>query len=228
MGLAQVAMLRGDLATADSQFEAIAEEAQRHDLTPQLAAALHNQSVVASYAQDPWRASVLAHRALGLTTDLVERDRVLGDLGAYLIACGDYAAALDAFRILQLTASGEELRLGALGNIAVIAARIGDRQAFDAATRDLDIARFPADAQLALMVEFAAGYRRFDESTTADRWLENARLTAIRFGLSEQLADESRAQPVVVPNGKPAPDETSGAVIEIASSLRQLAASLVG
>jgi tetratricopeptide (TPR) repeat protein len=228
MGLGQVAMLRGDYAGADAQLQAVIEDAQRRELTAELAAALHNQSVVASYAKNPRRASILANRALKLTTDLAERDRILGDLGAYLIAAGDYSAALDAFRILQLTASREEPRLAASGNIAIAAARMGNRAFFDAALRDVRLDRLPRDAQVAFMVEVAAGYRRFGESAIADRWLDEAKRTASRYGLSPDIADEARAQPVTVGDKQEqASDASPDAVLEVATTLRELATALV-
>ncbi len=228
MGIAQVAMLRGEYGAADTQLEAIAQEAQRHDLTPQLAAALHNQSVVASRTQNPWRASVLANRALRLTTDLAERDRILGDLGAYLVAAGDYSAALDAFRILQVTASQEEPRLAATGNIAITAARMGNRELFDAAIRDIAIDRLPHDAQVAFLVEVAAGYRRFGESALADFSLDDAKRRAARYGLSPDVADEARAQPVThAKTQERAPDVSSDAALEVSTTLRELATALV-
>lgn len=229
MGVAQVAMLRGDLTLADSQMETIAAEAQQYDLTPQLAAALHNQSVVAYHARNPARASVLAHRALKLTTDLVERDRVLGDLAAYLTASGEYTAALDAFRILEATASSEELRVGAIGNILITAARMQDRQLFDATMARLSLSSLSASARLSLQVEVAAGFRRFGEPDEADRWLREARDTAARFALPADLAHESRAQPVARGVVERASDSAeSDATLEVAADLRQLAATLCG
>jgi tetratricopeptide (TPR) repeat protein len=228
MGLAQVAMLRGDYVSADGELQAVIEEAQRRDLTPELAAALHNQSVVASYRKDPRRASTLANRALRLTVDLAERDRILADLGAYLVAAGDYSAALDAFRILQVTASREEPRLAASGNIAITAARMGNRELFEQAVREVSIDRLGRDAQVAFMVEIAAGYRRFGEPTLADRWLGEAKRTAERYGLSPDVADEARVQPTEFGDNKErASDQTSDAALEVAATLRELATTLI-
>jgi tetratricopeptide (TPR) repeat protein len=107
IGLGQVAMLREQYAQADTQFVEVEQAAERLELTRELAMATHNRAVVASRAGRTVDAVILAHRSLKATTDPVERDRVLGDLAAFLIQLEQYEAAIDALRIIEVTAASE-------------------------------------------------------------------------------------------------------------------------
>jgi len=228
MGLGQVAMMRGDLAAADSQFEAIAAEARQRDLTREYAMALHNRSVVASRNHDPVSASVLAHSALKLTTDPVERDRVLGDLGAFLIDAGDYSAALDAFRILEVTASSEEPRVSARVNTLIVGARTADRALFDSARADLKDAVLPVEARVAMLVETAAGLRQFGDVVAADAALSEAVAITSAHGLAPELAVE----PMIAQKSAAREWRNRGTlraqspVVEVATELRAMALAL--
>ena len=228
IGLGQVAMMRGDFADADVQFTAIATEAENHDLTREFAMATHNRAVVAARTQDPIRASVFAHRALKLTVDPVERDRVLGDLGAFLIDAGQYESALDAFRILELTAASEEPRASARVNILVVAARTADRGLFDSTRAQLAGAALAIEARISLLVETAAGFRRFGDDARADAAVAEAVAITQAHGLALEMA----AEPVVIarngiieyPHGTPF---TQGPAKEIAVDLRAMALALL-
>jgi hypothetical protein len=220
-------MMRGDFADADTQFTAIATEAENHDLTREFAMATHNRAVVAARTQDPIRASVFAHRALKLTVDPVERDRVLSDLGAFLIDAGQFDAALDAFRILEITASSDEPRASARGNIVIVAARLGDRDLFEAARRDVANVEFPVEARVNLLVETAAGLRRFGDGGGADAAVAEAIAITRAHGLAMELAVEpSGVAPIGIvehPHGTPF---AQGPAKEIAVDLRAMALAL--
>ena len=227
MGLGQVAMMRGELAEADSQFSAIAAEAEKHELTSEYAMALHNRAVVASRNHDPVQASVLAHSAMKLTSDPVERDRVLSDLAAFLISAGRYDAALDALRVLEVTATSSEQRIAVRVNTIVAAAHAGNQELFEAMRSTLAGATLPIEAQLNLFVEVASGLRRFGLAADADTAIADATVLANAHGvplpeptaltatpIARQSENSRRTQPELDPAGV------------IATDLRQMAASL--
>lgn len=178
MGMAQVAMMRGDLPAADSEFVAIAKEARDHELLREYAMATHNRSVVAARSGNSTDAILLAHEALASTSDPVERDRVLSDLAAMLIQSGRYDAAIDALRVLEVTASSEEPRLTARANIVIAAARAGDRRAFDTALKHVAADSLPLQGRLDLLIETALGLRAFGEDEEAARALASAEAVA--------------------------------------------------
>ena len=227
IGLGQVAMMRGDFADADAQFATIATEAENHDLTREFAMATHNRAVVAARTHDPIRASVFAHRALKLTVDPVERDRVLSDLGAFLIDAGQFDAALDAFRILEITASSDEPRAAARVNILIVATRTGNRALFESARVDLAGAALSVEARIAMLVEMAAGLRLFGDPDAAS----NAIREATALTQAHALAGEIAVEPMIVPTirspqiarGIPS---TMDPAVEIATELRAMAQEL--
>lgn len=231
MGIAQVAMMRDEFAAADSQFVAIAKEAQHHELLREFAMATHNRAVVAARAGNSTDAILLAHEALQNTSDPIERDRVLSDLAAFLLWSGRIDAALDALRILEVTASSEEPRISARGNIVIAAARSGNRELFDRARSNLSQAEMPAEARLNLLLETARGLFAFGQAEEAEQQLREAEQVAGRSerdSIASKLA-EIRAQPRGVShaanevNSPRADDPASGVV----ATLRGMATSVV-
>jgi len=198
MGQAQVAVMRGDLAAADSQLVAIAQDAKHHDLTREFAMATHNRSVVAARAGNSTEAILLAHEALQSTRDPLERDRVLSDLAAFLLWADQIDAALDALRVLEVTASSEEPRVAARGNIVIAAARSGNRQLFDSARRELETASLSLESRINLYVESARGLRDFGDDTGMATSLAAAEALARAGGAEwawEKIAEVRAATP---------------------------------
>lgn len=225
MGVGQVAMMRGDLADADAQFEAIAADAEARGFTRERAMALHNRAVVASREGKPLHASVLAHRALKITTDPVERDRVLGDLAAFLITSEHYDAALDALRILEVTAASEEPRLTALVNTVILAARTVNRPLFDATRARLEGATLPVEAQVGLLVESAAALRAFGDGDRADSAIAEARRLTAEHGLAASSAVEPVTH-VVSASEKRGTLNAQDPALDVVADLRAMAAAL--
>lgn len=227
MGVAQVAMMRGDWAAADSQFVAIAKDAQHHELTREYAMATHNRAVVAARSGNSTDAILLAHDALQNTSDPIERDRVLGDLAAMLLITGRVDAALDALRILELTAVSEEPRVTARVNIVAVAVRSGDRALFDSARANLRDSEMPIEARINLLAETARGFEIFGDPAAARALKSEAERLAGMHGLEQLLVQHHTAQA-----NPPAPPRSSVAIDEqdptypVASSLRMMAAAV--
>jgi hypothetical protein len=229
IGLGLVTMARGDLAAADTQFADVAVEAEQYELTRELSMALHNRAVVASRNEDQTRAIVLAHAALKSTFDPIDRDRVLADLSAFLIKSGRYEAAIDALRILELTAASEEPRRLARANIVIAAARWGKRDVFDASRQDVDAEKLTLEARVNFHIESARGLANFGRPGDAEEALTFAENEARENGLTNAIReiDEVRAGvPVVV-------DESADEILvgedpagEVVVELRAMAAAL--
>lgn len=198
IGLGQVAMLRGNLAAADSQLHEVQEAAQRHELTRELAMAIHNRAVVASNAGRSVDAVLLAHQSLKVTSDPVERDRVLGDLAAFLIQLEQYEAAIDALRIIEMTSASEEPRRMAKANLLIAAVRAGNVELFEAMREELDGVALSADAHVNVLIETARGLRLFGRASEAESVLDRAEADAVSHGFSVPLAEiqRLRSQPV--------------------------------
>lgn len=228
IGLGQVAMLRGELASADSQFVAVAVEAERHELTRELAMATHNRAVVASRAGNATDAVLLAHQALKNTHDAVERDRVLSDLGAFLIKSGRFDAAIDALRIVEITASSEEPRMNARVNIVSAAARSGNRQLFETAQTNINIAALPVEVRVNLQIEIARGLRAFDDGPRADELLASALREARASGLAMAIAEIGQVRSDTIADWVPTRDpvDSYDPTSVVAADLRVMAAAI--
>jgi tetratricopeptide (TPR) repeat protein len=228
-GIGLVAMMRGDLAAADSQFNAVALEAKRFDIVTEFVRAIHNRGVVAARAGRMIDAVKHSHQALKLATDPTDRDFVLGDLAAFLVKAELYDAAMDALRILEVTAVSEEPRESARVNQLVIAARVGDRRAFDSARAALANAQLTMEARVNLLIESARGLRRFGQVAEAEVLLAQAVSEANAHGLEGSVGEARRLEQTW--QHQPAPMAESDVAAraetaEVASDLRRMALQL--
>lgn len=229
IGLGQVSMLRGDHTDADSRFMEVSVEAEQHELNRELGMATHNRAVVASRAGNATDAVVLAHRALKYTADPVERDRVLSDLAAFLIKVEQYDAAIDALRILEVTASSDEPRATARVNLVVVAARTGNQELFNSARASIGAAAtISVDSKVNLLIESSIALRQFGDGDAADAELRAAEETARAHGLSGSLGDiEATRRRVSYTTLKPARTMTADdPTYAIAADLRIMAAAV--
>jgi hypothetical protein len=229
LGLAHVAMMRGDLVEADSQFAAIADDAERMQLNVEYALALHNRGVVAFRSGKPVEATVLSHRALKLTSDPIDRERMLGDLAAFLIKLEQYDAAIDALRILEVTSISEEPRRVAKVNLVSVAARAGNRELFNSARRELEGVSLGVEASVNLLIESARGFGLFGDEASAVEALREAEIEAERHGLNASVQEIARLREAVTPMR--AARETRAidlsSTYEVATDLRRMASALV-
>lgn len=224
IGLAHVAMVRGDLASADSQFVAVAIEAEKHGLTREFAAATHDRAVVASRGGNVTNAVVLAHQALKQTDDPVQRDRVLGDLAAFLVKLEQYDAALDALRIIELTAVSEEPRTTAKAVMLAAAARSGRRELFDQARHTLSGVTLHVELQVNVMIETARGLFFFGEENQAAQLLDEAQVAAQSAGIAAAVAEiQAMRAGTTMAVRVPRTRETTDPTEDIALDLRERA-----
>ncbi len=224
IGLAHVAMVRGDLSGADSQFVAVAVEAQKHQLTREFAMATHDRAVVASRSGNTTAAVVLAHQALKQTDDPVDRDRVLGDLAAFLVKLEQFDAALDALRIIELTAVSEEPRTTAKAVMLAAAARSGRREVFDHARQSLSGVTLHVELHVNVLIETARGLFFFGEETQAAQLLNEAQILAQTAGLAGATAEiQAMRAGTTIAVGVPNPRETTDPTVDVALDLRERA-----
>jgi tetratricopeptide (TPR) repeat protein len=233
IGLAFVTMMRGRLPEADSQFQSIAIEAQRLGLSIEFAQATHNRGVVAFRAGNAAEAAILSHQALKSTTDPVDRDRILSDLAAFLIKLEQYDAAIDALRILEVTAVSEEPRQAARVNLVGVAARTGDRRLFDSAREEIKAESLPVEARINFMIESARGFDSFGDVEQAHELLSDASAEATRLCLERAVSEieemrEALARPDREQRSVRMPvTRTFSITSEVASDLRRMAAALI-
>jgi tetratricopeptide (TPR) repeat protein len=231
IGLANVAMVRGDLPKAEEMLTAAAVRSDELGLGEEHAAALHSRAIVAQRRGHIDQAVCFAFDALRRTTIPRERDRMLGDVGAFLIVLERFDAARDALMILEATTTDQVVRTNARVNLVVLGARSGDRDLFDRWRSELAGAELAAETTANFMIESARGLRRFGEPREATKLLESALAFARERGLNRALfeAEGLLGQREVV-----GAEATSGGIhamshdptAHVARELRQMAAAL--
>lgn len=196
IGMVNVVMTRGNLPKADELLHDIVIDCDRAECREEMAEALHARSVVAQRRGELDRAVCFAHDALKLTAVAGERDRLLGDLGAYLILLQRFDAARDALMVLEATTTTELVRHNALANMVALAARSRDPQLFAHAQTRMAGVNLVPEAQVNYWIESARGLRQFGEGERARELLESARALAADHGFNRALfeAEEMLAE----------------------------------
>ncbi len=231
-GLANVASQRGNLPLAESLFEQIVREGAERELPGLQAGAMHALATITYKRGFPARAVRMADEALQLTTDPVERERLLVTIGALLTALGRFTAARDALMVTELTARTEEARSSARVMLLTIAARVGDRAEFEEGLARVEGRALNAETEANFLIESARGWHRFGESERASDVLERGRRFAESHGLSRSIFEidamaEELEREASVARGEEGADATvSGTLPGVELRMRRLAAAL--
>ena len=233
VGVAAAVFGRGNVPRADEMLRGIVEECRHGGFREELGQALHASANVASIRSEHDRAVLLAYEALEITSDAVESERLLSDLGAFFARMGRFEAARDALLVLEGRATTEEVRTVARANLVAVGARSGDRALFQAS-----IARVRADqlapfARVNFLIESARGYRRFGEEVLGESRLEEARALAAEHRLNRAIIEidemtTRRPTPVTAVETPVLTAPDGAPVAHVEGALRKLAASLAG
>ncbi len=187
LGMANVAMIRGNLPKADELLETVTLDSQFADCDDVTAQSFHARSVVAQRRGDLSRAVCLAYQAMTITSLPNDRDRILGDIGAYFILMQRFDAARDALMVLEATAATQIVRIHARVNMVVLAARAGDRSLFNDSRVRLEGEEHAPETHVNYLNESARGLRRFGEPDTVTELLEAARAIAVQHGFNRSI-----------------------------------------
>ncbi len=230
IGLADVAYYRGNVPKAEELFSAIISDCQAAGFTAERARALHSSAAVESVRGRHDRAVCQAFDALQLTTSEIRRERILADLGAFLIRMERFDAARDALLVLEAVAATQEVRLHARVNLLVLAARIGDRNLFFGSRAALANVELPPSVYVNVMIESARGLRRFGAPEQASELLIEAQQFAEENELNgsifeiEAMMNEDKT--LVEATRDKIPASAPDPVAHVASGLRLMAAAL--
>lgn len=232
-GVAIVANQRGNLPKAEELFVAIVDEATQHGFTKLRASVLHDLASVTYKRGFPARAVRMAHEALHITEDPIDRERVFVTIGALMIVLERFTAARDALLVGDAIALTEETRSRARVGLVSLAARGGDREEFDLALANVEGRPMSAEDEANLLIESARGYQRFGALEQANALLERGRLFAESHGLNrssfeiESMATELARLTAVTRAEAAADASAASALVDIEENLRELAAEWV-
>ena len=234
VGVAKVALARGNLPVADTMLQDIVGECAAHGFEQVHAIALHDNAVVARMGGDYNRAVCLAYDALERTKSSAERERVLNDIGTTFVSMGRLEEARTTHLIQDATAMTPEVRCIARVNLMSIAARLGERTQFDDYRNSLISIEMPPELRANFLIESARGERVFGSEQIAIVLLNEAQQIAQTHGLNRTLFEVDDMLPTVnsalmltesggiwVPN---IPDPTA----HVVDGLRRMLANIAG
>lgn len=226
IGIAKIAIARGNLPHAEEILDSTASTARDHALTDVRALALHDRADIAHMRGNYELAIRLAYEALNHSEDPPNRDRLLSDIAGSFYMLGVRSAARDAYLILEATAQEQYQRWVASINLMQIAAEEGSTTVFERYRRNLGSAALPPDLRVQVLIHVGECYETLGESELACASLSEARDLASRFGFNrlsfvaeERLAQAGKTERAARRAEEPrVPDQ----VVEIAENLRSM------
>jgi tetratricopeptide (TPR) repeat protein len=224
IGTAKIALDRGNMPRAEEILDdAIARATQSEALMEVRAVALQDRANVAFHRARYDLAVELAYQSLELTTDSINRDRLLADIASAFYMLGVHTAAKDAYQILEATAQEQYNRWYASINLMEIAAREGSMPLFERYRRVLAATAFPPVLEAQFHLQTAESYEALSQFDAARSAAERARAIAERYGFNHTMF---AAEAVVARVTSGQPVVLSLQEISVPSSLREIATTI--
>jgi hypothetical protein len=203
IGAAKIATARGNMPSAEQLLDDTIARASRHEhLVDVHALALQDRANIAFHRARYDLAIELAYASLELTTDPINRDRLLSSVASSFYMLGVHSAAKDAWLILEATAQDQYNRWYASINLMEMAAREGSMPIFERYRRSLVTMSLPPELEAQFYLQTAESYEalfQFEQATSA---AARARLVAERYGFN-RVAFEADAVVERARSGKP-------------------------
>ena len=187
IGLAKVAMARGNLPLAERMLDEVVVKAAAAELRPLRALALHDRANVAIMREEHERAIGMLNEALPDIGAASSRDRVIADIALGFLRLGVHSAARDAFLVVATTAEEQFSRWSATINLLHLATLDEMELAFEQYRRQL--ASEPMGPELAAQYHYSLGMglRRFGRTEQAREALREGIRLAEEHGLNVEL-----------------------------------------
>jgi tetratricopeptide (TPR) repeat protein len=187
IGLAKVAMARGNLPVAERMLDDVVQRAHGPELRQLRALALHDGANVAIMRKEHERGIAMLNQALPDIGSASARDRVIADIAFGFLHMGVHSAARDAFMVVAATAEEQFSRWSATVNLLHLAALDEMEPAFEQYRRQL--AGEPLTPELATQFQYSLGMglRRFGRLPQAREALANGIRLAEEHALNTEL-----------------------------------------
>lgn len=226
IGVAKIAIARGNLPRAEEILDATAAKARDHELRDVQALALHDRADIAHLRGNYEMAIRLAYEALHHSTDPTNRDRLLSDIAGSFYMLGVRSAARDAYLILEATAQEQYERWVARINLMQIAAEEGSTTLFERYRRALSSDPLPPELRVQVLIHVGECYEALGEPRPAGESLTAAHRLATQFGYHRLafVAEDRMARVGSDDRGAPRPDEprVPDLVVHVADDLRAM------
>ena len=228
IGSAKIATARGNMPQAERILDKAIIDAGAEEYQDVRAMALQDRATVAHLRGNFDLAVRFAYRALELTRDAINRDRLLADIAGSFYMLGVRSAARDAYVIIEATAQEQYQRWVAMINLMEIAATDGSATLFERYRKSLADAYLPPTLEAEYQFHVGTGYELLGEPGAARAALEHARALAEDYGFhqivfrsEEALARVATAsRPAEVPPESTVPEHLSD-VVELLGDLRR-------
>lgn len=231
IGIAKVAMERGNYARARVLLGETVRQAEAVENRAVRASALHELSDLAFRNGEHGTALQLLHEALAGYRNQVDRDRALNDLAVNFAELGMLDAARDAYLVVLATAQEQTIRWVAMTNLLELAGRQSDRAAVEEYRQRLAMAALPPALEFAFWSQLGHAHVHLGDVpaaqaafTTALRAAESHGLHGRVFETERRLAELAHGPPVAARTRTAAPAEA----VEIAGAVRELREAVCG
>jgi tetratricopeptide (TPR) repeat protein len=228
VGSAKIATARGNMPQAEQLLDQAIVRAGAEEYRDVRAMALQDRATVAHLRGNFDLAVRFAYRALEITRDGINRDRLLADIAGSFYMLGVRSAARDAYAIIEATAQEQYQRWVATINLMEIAATDGSAPLFERYRKSLADAHMPPTLQAEYQLHVGTGYELLGESDAARAALERARTLAENFGFHQIVFKSEEALSRVADTSQhlSAPAESSAPahlndVVEVLGDLRR-------
>ena len=224
IGEGVVAMLKGNLPTAERILDETIGRARGPELQDVWSRALHVRSNVEQLRGNYELAIRMAYDAMDQAESATERDRILNDIAVSFLELGVYSAARDAYLVLSVTAQEEYVRWAAQLNLLEVASQTRSEVHFEAIRRQMSGVELPPYLSTGFHLNVGTGYARFGELGKARQHLERAIAMAQEHGHNQFLFEAEEAL-LGLETTSPPPRvqrEVSLDIEEVASAIREL------
>jgi tetratricopeptide (TPR) repeat protein len=234
LGFAKIAIERGNLPAAAGMLDQIITEAREVEHVGIRAKALMDRARVAHQLGDLATATILGHQALESSTDPMERERILINLGVTLTQLGMLNEARDAYLVVSASAQELTTRWLAEINLMELAYLEARELTFEQYRRQLADKELPPYLQAVYQETLAHGWRVFGREEAAREAFERMRAVGERYGLNEfvikadaALEDVMRAAPAVIPPAIVDAGEHEAGIAAVVHSLSELRSNIL-
>jgi tetratricopeptide (TPR) repeat protein len=193
LGFAKIAIQRGNLPAAAGMLDRILVNARPGEHEAVRSKALMDRARVATQLGDLATAAVLGHQALESSTDPLDRDRILINIGMTLTHMGLREQARDAYLVAGATAQEAAVKWMAQINLMELAYLDGREVLFEQYRRGLADLKLPPYIEASYHETLAFGFCAFSRFEEATRAFESLLEVAERHGLNEFVIKAERA-----------------------------------
>ena len=225
IGLAKVAMARGNLPLAERMLDEVVSRAGVPELRGLRAIALHDRANVAIFRNEHERGIAMLNEALPDISPASARDRVIADIALGFKELGVHSAARDAYLIVAATAEEQFSRWAATVSLMTLAGLDEMEPAFEQYRRELADQPLNPELRVQYQLSLGAGLRRFGRTAQAReallegiRQAEHHGFNAELFRLEAELDALEKGERTERARTTTAPPSVAG----VATTLRQL------